>query len=285
MNVVWAEEGGLAANDRGLAYGDGLFETIRMQGRRGALLGRHQRRLIADAERLGITVPRDALSCACQLAADRYAPDFAGKSDAYSGKDGWPGKGGWVLKLILSRGPGGRGYRPDINSRPQLLISAGPLPPLPPATGVVADIARQRLTVNPQLSGMKTLNRLEQVMAARELTDGVFELIMRDHSDCLVEGTRTNVLVKTTDGWVTPPATTLAVNGVMRQWVLECLHRRGEPVLERSLRLADLSVPACEGLYLLSSVLGVVPVYQLANAHLPVSGGLATICDLLTTLE
>lgn len=285
MNVVWAEEGGLAANDRGLAYGDGLFETIRMQGRRGALLGRHQRRLIADAERLGITVPHDALSCACQLAAERYAPDFAEKSDAYSGKDGWPGKGGWVLKLILSRGPGGRGYRPDINSRPQLLISAGPLPPLPPATGVVANIARQRLTVNPQLSGMKTLNRLEQVMAARELTDGVFELIMRDHSGCLVEGTRTNVLVKTTDGWVTPPATALAVNGVMRQWVLECLHSRGEPLLERSLRLADLSAPACEGLYLLSSVLGVVPVYQLANAHLPVTGGLATICDLLTTLE
>jgi len=132
---------------------------------------------------------------------------------------------------------------------------------------------------------MKTLNRLEQVMAARELTDGVFELIMCDHNDCLVEGTRTNVLVKTTAGWITPPATALAVDGVMRQWVLDCLRRRGEPVLERSLKLADLRVPVCEGLYLLSSVLGVVPVYQLANAHLPVTGGLATICDLLTTLE
>ena len=279
MNVVWAEEGGLAANDRGLAYGDGLFETIRMQGQRGALLGRHQRRLLADAERLGITVAHDALSRACRSAAERYASGFSEKSDAHSGT------GGWVLKLILSRGPGGRGYRPDSNSCPQLLISAGPLPPLPPATGVVADIARQRLTVSPQLAGMKTLNRLEQVMAARELTDGVFELIMRDHNDCLVEGTRTNLLVKTTDRWITPPATTLAVDGVMRQWVLDCLRRRGEPVLERSLRLADLKVPVCEGLYLLSSVLGAVPVYQLANAHLPVTGGLATICDLLTTLE
>jgi 4-amino-4-deoxychorismate lyase len=279
INVVWAEEGGLAANDRGLAYGDGLFETIRMQGQLGALLGRHQRRLLADAERLGIMVAHDALSRACRLAAERYAPDFDEKSDAHSGT------GGWVLKLILSRGPGGRGYRPDSNSRPQLLISAGPLPSLPPVAGVVADIARQRLTVNPQLAGMKTLNRLEQVMAARELTDGVFELIMRDHNDCLVEGTRTNLLVKTTARWITPPATALAVDGVMRQWVLDCLRRRGEPVLERSLRMADLRVPVCEGLYLLSSVLGVVPVYQLADAYLPVTGGLATICDLLTTLE
>jgi 4-amino-4-deoxychorismate lyase len=49
--------------------------------------------------------------------------------------------------------------------------------------------------------------------------------------------------------------------------------------------MADLRVPVCEGLYLLSSVLGVVPVYQLADAYLPVTGGLATICDLLTTLE
>lgn len=285
VNVVWAEESGLAANDRGLAYGDGLFETIRMQGRRGALLGRHQRRLLADAERLGISVTHEALSRACQLAAERYAPEFGEEGDAHFGTAGGPANGGWVLKLILSRGAGGRGYRPDSNSRPQLLISAGPLPPLPPLTGVVAGIAQQRVTVNPQLAGMKTLNRLEQVMAARELTDGVFELIMRDHNDCLVEGTRTNVLVKTSAGWITPPATALAVSGVMRQWVLDCLRRRGEPVLERSLRLADLRAPACKNLYLLSSVLGVVPVYQLADAHLPVSGGLATICDLLTTLE
>ena len=103
MNVVWAEEGGLAANDRGLAYGDGLFETIRMQGQRGALLGRHQRRLLADAERLGITVAHDALSRACRSAAERYASGFSEKSDAHSGT------GDWVLKLILSRGPGGRG--------------------------------------------------------------------------------------------------------------------------------------------------------------------------------
>lgn len=279
MNIVWADEGGLAANDRGLAYGDGLFETIRMQGRRGALLSRHQRRLRIDAERLGIKITHDGLSQACQLAVERYTANSPGYSGAHSEDNGW------VLKLILTRGSGGRGYRPDNSACPQLLISAGPLPALPPATGVVADIARQKLTVNPQLAGMKTLNRLEQVMAARELTDGVFELIMGDHNDCLIEGTRTNVLAKTASGWITPPATALAVDGVMRQWVLDCLRRRGEPVLERPLKLADLRAPSCQGLYLLSSVLGVVPVYQLANAHLPVTDGLATICDLLTTLE
>lgn len=61
LRVFWAEEGGLPAGDRGLAYGDGLFETIRMQGARGTLVGRHLERMARDAARLGIEVPPAAL--------------------------------------------------------------------------------------------------------------------------------------------------------------------------------------------------------------------------------
>lgn len=271
MNVVWADESGLSANDRGLCYGDGLFETIRMQGRQGALLGRHLRRLAADAQRLGILIEPIELNNACRVAAERYADQFAGH--------------GWVLKLILSRGPGGRGYRPAAKTQPQLLISAGDLPALPSASGVAADYSTVMLTVNPLLAGMKTLNRLEQVMAARDLTESVFELIMCDQSGHPVEGTRTNLLVKTATGWATPPVSAVAVAGVMRQWVLECLRGRAERVEERALTPDDITAPKCQGLYLLSSVLGVVPVNRLAGIGLPVAGGLATICDLLTTLE
>ncbi|MCM0611634.1 aminotransferase class IV [Marinobacter sediminum] len=271
VNLFWADEGGLPANDRGLAYGDGLFETIRMEGGCGVLLSRHLERLVRDAGRLGIALSRGDLRAICSEASARFAGSFDG--------------GDWVLKLTVTRGAGGRGYRPDSGMKPNLLVSSGALPPMDYPSGVAADFSRVPITVNPLFAGIKSLNRLEQVMAARELDDSLFEVIMSNSEGHLLEGTRTNLLLKTKDGWVTPPRSSLAVAGIMREWVLERLRDRGEQVSERPLMPEDLIGAECLGLYLLNSVLGVVSVRSLAGHDLPVDGGLATICNLLETLE
>ena len=262
LNLYWADEGGLPANDRGLAYGDGLFETIRMQGDRGLLLTRHLRRLARDAKRLGIDVEPEELKVACNRAVGRWphSPDQ-----------------GWVLKLTLTRGAGGRGYRPDDHMTPNLLVSRASLPPAPDPEGVTADFSRVPLTVAPLFAGIKSLNRLDQVMAARELTDQLFEVIMSNSNGDLVEGTRTNLLLKTRECWVTPPAASLAVAGILREWLLERLRERGDLVTERPLTVADVTGADCQGLFLLNSVLGIVPVRRLADQDLPVDSGLATI--------
>jgi 4-amino-4-deoxychorismate lyase len=270
-NLFWADESGLPANDRGLAYGDGLFETLRMEGTRGTLLTRHLERMARDGGRLGIPVSRNELKDVCAQAAERFAAHYQ--------------NAGWVLKLVLTRGAGGRGYRPDSGMRPNLLVSATGLPAPATSSGVAVDLSRVTLTVNPLLAGIKSLNRLEQVMAAKELNDHLYEVVMCNREGHLVEGTRTNLLLRTPNGWVSPPGPTLAVAGVMRQWVLERLRERGEPVSERHLTMADVSGPDCLGLFLLNSVSGVVPVREFAGHHLPVDDGLATICDLLETLE
>ncbi len=269
-HVFWADEQGLPATDRGLAYGDGLFETIRMQGRQGLLLSRHLARLTRDAARLAIPVSRRDLQSVCARAVERWP-----RSDDE----------GWVLKLTLTRGAGGRGYRADPGMTPNLLVSAAPLPPMPDPAGVVADFSRVPLTVNPLLAGIKSLNRLEQVMAAQDIQGSLFEVLMSNARGELVEGTRTNVLLKTSLGWVTPPASTLAVAGVLREWLLERLRARGEPVLEQPITMADVTGPECQGLFLLNSVLGVVPVRTLADHDLPVDTGLATIFNPLELLD
>ena len=271
FNLYWADEGGLPANDRGLAYGDGLFETIRMQGPRGVFLARHVNRLVRDAGRLGIVVSGSEIHQVCVQAAARLA---AGFDDA-----------GWVLKLTLTRGAGGRGYRPDAGVTPNLMVSGGALPAAADAEGVVVDFSRVPLTVNPLFAGIKTLNRLEQVMAARELDGQVFEVLMSNSSGHLVEGTRTNLLLKTRQGWLTPPGSSLAVSGIMREWLLERLRERGETVEERALTTEDILGPDCLGLFLLNSVLGVVPVRILADHDLPVDSGLATIFNPFELLE
>lgn len=270
LNLFWADEGGLPANDRGLAYGDGLFETIRMHGDRGLLLSRHLRRMARDAKRLGIDVELEELQLAVRRAIARWhhSPDQ-----------------GWVLKLTLTRGAGGRGYRPDERMTPNLLVSTAGLPPVPDPDGVTADFSRIPLTVAPLFAGIKSLNRLDQVMAARELSDQLFEVIMSNQNGELVEGTRTNLLLKTGQGWVTPPATSLAVAGVMRDWLLERLRERGDTVIERPLHLGDVTGDDCQGLFLLNSVLGVIPVRRLADRDLPVDTGLATIFHPQDLLE
>ena len=133
FRLFWADDGGLPANDRGLAYGDGLFETIRMSGQQGVLLSRHLERLVRDARRLGIEVTRKELANVCVEASLRFADRFKAE--------------GWILKLTLTRGSGGRGYRPDSGMEPNMLVSASPLPPAPDLAGVAVDAVFDSVSV------------------------------------------------------------------------------------------------------------------------------------------
>ena len=271
VTLYWAEDGVFPPGDRGLAYGDGLFETIRVDGGSAHLKTYHLDRMTRDAARLRIPVHRAELEQIFHQALERY-------SDHYSGSS-------WVLKLTLTRGSGGRGYRPAPDMQPNLLISHAAMPPLAPTTGVAADFSRVPLTVNPLLSGIKSLNRIEQVMAASELQDGVFEVLMANAEGHIVEGTRTNLFIETDHGWRTPPPDSVAVTGVMRRYVLERLRANAKEVHEAPVLLEDMFAPSCRGVYLTNSVLGVVSVRTLAGQDLPVTGRLATICGSTPTTE
>lgn len=271
LNVIRADNNGISATDRGIAYGDGLFETIRMRGRQAALRSFHLDRMVTDAARLGIPCDRGELDTEITRAGTDYETVFEG--------------GDWVLKLVLTRGSGGRGYRLPENCQPSLIVSVSAMPPLPAGTGVVAGFSQFPLTVSPQLAGIKSLNRLEQVMASREFTGQEFELIMRDTAGNLVEGTRTNLFFRRGKEWLTPPAGNLAVAGVLRKYLIACLRENGHQILEQTIPPSILSSADLPALYLVNSVIGVVPVRSLGGVDLPVQGGLETICDPLQTLE
>ena len=268
MDIIWADSAGVPAGDRGLAYGDGLFETIRMQGAQGVLLQGHMTRMMAGAAMLGIPLTASQLSEVIRQAVARYAAT-----------------GDWVLKLVLTRGVGGRGYRPADDVLPNLIVSSAPMPPLPGADGVVVATSAVQLTVNPQLAGIKTLNRLEQVLASRELTDDLYEVLMADPSGDLVEGTRTNLLANVNGCWQTAPTRQLAVAGVMRDYVVRTLKQQGERVELTAIAPSVLDPDVCSGLYLMNSLIGVVPVRRLDGRDLPVDRTLATIFNPLDLVE
>lgn len=258
--VIWADQEDIPASDRGLTYGDGVFETVRVRANLTTLRHRHVARLLEGAERLAIPLPPEQLHSVLDEAIERYArPDD------------------WVLKLILTRGSGGRGYRPAAVAAPRLIISAHPMPPMPSGEGVVVCISSHELLVHPRLAGLKSLARLDQVIASQTMPDACYEALMVNGAGHLLEGTRTNILALVGEEWVVPAASTLAVEGTMLGHVVSLLRNRGEIVSEQAILPSIITQPEFLGLWIMNSVIGIVPVSQVDETRLPVSARLATI--------
>jgi 4-amino-4-deoxychorismate lyase len=213
--------GAIAHNDRGLSYGDGLFETTLLRGGAVRFVQAHLSRLRQGCERLRIQYPGDELLMA----------DILGV--AGSQRDG-------VIKIIVTRGSGGRGYRPDAHMQSTRIVALHPLPVFTSETGSAARWCETRLSRNPALAGMKHLNRLEQVLAQLELDDAGGEGLMRDTEGELVCATASNVFIGRHDALFTPDLRYCGVRGVMRGQVLRAAGELGIAVSEEPLWPRDL---------------------------------------------
>lgn len=238
--------------DRGLHYGDGLFETMAVQGGRVRFLDWHLERLAAGAARLAIPSPEPGT--------------LRGEIAAVSAAD----RG--VVKLLLTRGAGERGYRPPPRPEPTRMVFGLPWPALAPAAwaeGVRIGWCRMRLGRNPRLAGIKHLNRLEQVLARAEWDDAAMaEALMMDDREQAICGTQTNLFARIAGRWTTPVIDQCGVAGVMRRAFIAWAATRGEPVIERELPAAEVAGAA--GLLLTNAVIGAWPVRELAGRALPI---------------
>lgn len=234
--------GALALSNRGLAYGDGLFETIAVHQGQASLLDRHLRRLAGGCQRLGI--PVDPALVADEI--ERFAQST----------------GNGVLKLILTRGDGPRGYAVDPSSAPRRILQASALPAYPAehaSHGVRLFACATRLAEQPLLAGLKHLNRLEQVLARAEWSDPAYaEGLVRDTSGRLVEGVYSNLFLVRDGVLSTPALSRCGVAGVMREALLERADEEGIETHVGDLWPADLA--AADEVFVCNSVYGVWPV-------------------------
>lgn len=246
MVLVDGDDAGLVpASDRGLAYGDGLFETVALIDGVARHWDRHLARLSQGAKRLGMEAPEPAC--------------WAGDIDRLTLTHG---SARAVLKLMLTRGSGGRGYAPPPDARPRRISQLLPWPqwPLSWATeGLRLSLCATRLAQNPVLAGLKHLNRLEQVLAAREVvmhgTDDGFMLSMDGR---LIETTRANVFLVFGNQLVTPRLTDCGISGVMRDVLMDHLPNAGLQLQEGDIELEDLA--RCDEIFLTNALIGVWPV-------------------------
>ena len=246
MNLVnGIESDAISVRDRGLTYGDGVFRTFTLHGGKPLLWPRHYAKLAADCGVLRITCPAaDVLERDLAVVATRF-PDC-------------------VVRIIITRGTGERGYATPAAASPVRVVSASPLPDYPQRhydNGVRVQLCRIRLAAQPALAGIKHLNRLENVLARAEWNDpGIAEGLLCDADGNVIGGTMTNMFAVSRGELVTPDLARCGVAGVQRELVIGLARSNNIPA-----RLANLSIDdllAADELFLVNSVIG---VWQIAE--------------------
>lgn len=233
----------MSPEDRGLAYGDGLFETIALRAGHWRFLQLHLERLAAGCAKLGIPEPNQALlKRELDLAADAL-PEGTGK-------------------IIITRGTGPRGYRPPDPASPTRVIAVMPVQENSGPgwrEGVRVRFCRTPLGENPRLAGMKTLNRLEQVLARAEWdTPEIADGLMATSQGHVVCGTMSNLFLVDQGRLLTPSLANCGVRGIMRRVVLEEARALGIPAREGLITRETISTAA--EVFISNSQLGIGPV-------------------------
>ncbi|MCR8921942.1 aminodeoxychorismate lyase [Dasania sp. GY-MA-18] len=239
----------VSIEDRGLAYGDGLFETIAIVNGRAQLLDLHLQRLQQSCLRLAINVDMAALNLDINNILQSAQPEACE-----------------VLKIIVTRQSGQRGYgyvAGGANRLLQLSATSVDYKSLQ-QQGVRLRFCDTQLAINPLLAGMKHLCRLENVLARAEWHDqSIYEGLMLDTQGCVTEGVMSNIFIVKDGMLITPHLDRCGVAGVMREYILSQL----APKLQLAAsvdRVLPEHIHNADELFICNSLIGIVPVTTVA---------------------
>lgn len=234
------------ALDRGLQFGDGLFETIAVAAGRMPLLEYHLQRLATGCRRLQIVLPD------LQLLREEAYQLAQHCTQA-------------VIKIIITRGSSQRGYRVPALITPLRMISVSSWPDLPvehARHGIRVRWCHTRLGHNPALAGIKHLNRLEQVLARNEWQqEDISEGLMLDQLGNVIEGTMSNLFLVRQGRLFTADCAQCGVAGIIRQLIIDNTIQHQYPVTVTTLQPSDIE--QADELFVCNSIIGIWPVRRL----------------------
>jgi len=241
--------------DRGLMYGQCVFETIAVSNGKPCLLEAHLERLVIGANLLSITVDQTLISKEVVQLAKPLARG--------------------IIRVNLTMGEGGRGYQNPTQAFSTRIISQHEYPNYSKeywTDGIELGLATIRLSQQPALAGIKHGNRLEQVIARSEWKNHWQEALILDTDDNVIEGTQSNVFLVRDQCLITPKLNKAGVNGVMRQCIIDWAKAAGFSVLIKTVSLEDIE--QADEVFMSNSVIGLWPVKRFIET---------AYCDLTLT--
>ncbi|BBP01116.1 aminodeoxychorismate lyase [Sulfuriferula nivalis] len=237
----------VAANDRGLSYGDGVFRTMLMQAGKVKNWSLHYAKLVDDCSKLALTCPDN----------DLFKKDISNLSSNENG----------VIKLMVTRGIGMRGYAVQSGMPVTRISMWSAMPQFEDKIlheGIRARWCQLRLSRQPVLAGVKHLNRLENVLARSEWQDAdILEGLLMDESGNVICGTMSNVFVIKGRYLYTPDLSGCGIAGVTRARVLAGAESIGLMTKITVLSVAD--VLAADEVIVTNSVIGIWQIRSLAE--------------------
>ena len=237
----------IKADDRGLLYGDGLFETVAVRDSKPRLLEMHFQRLRDSAAKLSIQ----------GFDTDAIAKDI----DLIVSKSGYHDA---VVRLTITRNSSERGYA-SLSVEANVVICISPLPEYiseKRQTGIEVIFSEVLLNKDSYLAGIKHLNRLTQVLVANEAASkGVDEALVFSEDGIVIEGSKSNVFFVYGDQIKTPYIKDYGVAGIMRQRVIDVAQDAGYRLEEANLTLDHLL--DVDAVFVTNCVIGIWPVASL----------------------
>ncbi len=259
--------------DRGLSYGDGLFETmswiyIKDRNRIGVeFWKRHLERIKKSCFLTKIKMPSISL-------LNNYKKTILQKSINN-------GLQGGILKILITRGVGGRGYKFEKEISPTVIFLSFPMVKLDQGflkKGVNVRFCKSPIFINSQLAGLKHLNRMDSVMARSEWEDQkYFEGILLDDSDNIIDGTMTNIFFSKNNILYTPLIGKSGINGIMRQVVIEKSSLFFDKV--REINIKKNSIESFDEMFLTNSLIKIISVKKLLKKNFKKSESTRKLID------
>ncbi|MDN4503339.1 aminodeoxychorismate lyase [Alteromonadaceae bacterium BrNp21-10] len=245
MNKITTQSITLSVSDRAVQYGDGCFTTIAVVNAKAQLCEAHIKRLQHACERLYLPF----------ALWQQLASEIASTANQLDNG---------VIKVLISRGSGGRGYDPIPATSPHYIISTHVLPPHYSQwqqQGIELELSNISLGKQPLLAGIKHLNRLEQVLIKRQQVLNQWQdVLVTDTDGMMVETSAANLFWQNNGSWYTPDLHYCGVEGVMRNKVIEVMKNNGINVLEVRMPVSQLT--SASAVFITNSLMNIVPVIQ-----------------------
>jgi 4-amino-4-deoxychorismate lyase len=245
----------LDVRDRGLAYGDGVFETIALKQGQVQLWQAHRHRLSTGLMTLGIVADEAAALSLINTIVD----DIKAAYLLFDRPDG-------VIKIIVTRGFGGRGYAAPIAPLPTRIVYMMPEPSgrsQLSSEGVRVRLCQHCWSNNAALAGIKHLNRLDQVMARSEWTDvNIHEGIMLNQDGLVISGVMSNLFIEMDGVLITPLLDQCGINGTMAELVCATAKQLGIKLVQHEVTFDALL--NADSVFITNSLNGIWPIIELA---------------------
>ena len=249
---VAESEAVVPVSDRGLMYGDGLFETMRVTNGKPFRMAQHLERMVRGADFMRLKMPftpKELQQAAEELIEQNHLPDS-------------------ILRVMVTRGPGERGYSPKGADKPCCVMTLYPAPPPDFAPEWSLATSSFRIPASDPLSSFKTTSKLVHVMARAEAEEkGADEALLINTNGEVAETASGNLFWVYHDKICTVPTGRGVLPGITRAVILEICQSLGLQTNKRVIKPEGLK--NSEGIFITQSALGIVPITSLDGVPVP----------------